>query len=307
MFRYWIAVFALLIGAHAASAQDSFLDGEVEELATGFQFTEGPVWHKDGMLLFSDIPARTIYSIQPDGDGRSAWRDSSGKSNGLTIDTQGRLLACEHWNRRVSRTETDGTITTIAERWQGKRFNSPNDLVVRSDGMIFFTDPDWGLEGRAREIDFNGVYRVMPGEEPVLLVDDFVKPNGIALSPDESTLYVADDTRNEIRAFDVSESGDVSNSRRLTRVSNPDGIKVDAEGRIWTTSSLGVVVYAPDGSRLEVISVPEQPANCGFGDDDMQALYITARNSVYKVRLNVKGLDPWRFAETQVDQAGSYE
>ncbi|MDP8244510.1 MAG: SMP-30/gluconolactonase/LRE family protein [Candidatus Hinthialibacter antarcticus] len=296
---YLVCVYSLLL--LPAFAQESISDltaGEVQKLAGGNQFIEGPVWHRDGFLLFSDIPAEQIKKW--DGASLSVWDNDSGASNGLTIDEQGRVIACEHGGRRISAHEADGSVVAIADAYQGDAFNSPNDAVVRSDGTIFFTDPDWGLSGRPREISFNGVYRVKPGGEAVLLDNDYSKPNGIALSPDETKLYVADDTRNFIRVYDLDAEGNVSNASRFASVSNPDGIKVDVDGRVWSSSSAGVMVYSTSGERIGVVAFPEQPANLAFGGADFKTLFVTARTGLYSIELTVAGLDPWRIVPSGI-------
>lgn len=272
---------------------------KVERLATGFQFTEGPVWNAKGeFLLFSDIPGNRIIKWTPE-NGISEFRAPSGKSNGLTLDRRGRLIACEHANRRASRTEEDGTIVTIASHYKGKKLNSPNDVVVKSDGSVYFTDPPYGLNPvfgtfEEQELPFYGVYRVLPdGEHISLLINDSV-PNGLAFSPDESFLYIADTEMNHIRVFDVTEDGKTTNGRIFAEISGeplaPDGIKVDSEGNVYTTGRGGIWVFSPEGEKLGVISVPELPANLCWGDKDWRTLYITARTSIYRVRLNISGI-----------------
>lgn len=280
-------VLSLLLGVAVTAAGDDLTVGDVEVVGEGFEFTEGPVWLPSGKLAFSDIPADTVYYAD-----RSVCRKPSGKSNGLTLDLQGRLISCEHWNRRVTRIEKDGSVTVITDAYGGKRYNSPNDVVVRSDGTIFFTDPPYGLEERQAELDHNGVYAVSPEGEVSLLVDDFNRPNGLAFSPDESILYVADTTKSHIRAFDLTQDGKLSNGRVFCKVPFPDGIKVDTQGRVWATSREGVVVIDPEGARVGVITFPQWPANCTFGDDDFKTLYVTARTGVYKVRCTVPGIGP---------------
>lgn len=254
-----------------------------QERMTTIQFCEGPVWLPDGFLLFSDIPANKILKWQ-EGGSLTIWREDSGMSNGIALDRQGRLITCEHGNRRVARTEPDGSITVIAETIGGKKFNSPNDVAVRSDGMMFFTDPNYGLSGRPAELTVEAVYRVVPGNEPVQVADGFSKPNGIAFSPDESLLYVADTARGHVRVFQVAVDGSLSGGEVFAQMGNPDGMKVDVEGNLYVTSSIGVPVYNPQGERIELIAVPQQPANCGFGDADFKTLYITAQTGLYKVR-----------------------
>ncbi len=277
--------------AIALAASGVLTEGEVQTVQTGFQFTEGPLWLPSGGLIFSDIPADAI--LRPD---KSAFRQPSGRSNGLTLDTQGRLVAAEHENRRVSRTEADGKIVVVADRFEGKRFNSPNDVVVRSDGVIFFTDPPYGLqgglEGPNAELNFAGVFAVMPTGAVKALVRDFVRPNGLALSADEKNLYVAECELGHIRAFDVAADGTLSNDRRLCDIPGPDGMKVDRQGNIWSSADDGIRVISPKGELLQTIAFPEQPANCGFGDADYKTLYVTARHGVYKIRTTVPGIIP---------------
>jgi gluconolactonase len=273
-------------------------DGAIEHLASGLGFTEGPVWRGD-RLLFSDIPRNRIASwrMLPEGPELTTFRTPSGNSNGLTLDRSGRLIACEHSARRVTRTETDGTIRVLAERYQGKRLNSPNDVVVRSDGSVFFTDPPYGLAQMTawKELPFNGVYRLAPDGELFLLADDFDRPNGLAFSPDEQTLYVADTARNHIRAFDVDAEGNIHNGRVLiemrgTEPGGPDGVKVDRQGNIYCTGSGGFWVIEPGGKCLGRVMPPELPANLAWGDADWQSLYMTCRTGLYRLRTSVPGI-----------------
>ena len=270
----------------------------LEQVATGFGFTEGPVWYGDA-LLFSDIPRNRIVRWHMRGEGPevTTFRSPSGNSNGLTLDRSGRLIACEHSTRRVTRTEVDGSVSVLAERYQGRRLNSPNDVVVRSDGSVYFTDPAYGLTNLTawKELPFNGVYRLAPDGELVLLVDDFDGPNGLAFSPDETVLYVNDSARSHIRAFDVSQEGSLSNGRvlidmRSSEAGVPDGMKVDQQGNIYCTGPSGFWVIAPNGKCLGRIVLPELPANFAWGDPDWRTLHITARSSVYRLRLTVPGV-----------------
>ncbi len=270
--------------------------GDPERVATGFQFTEGPLWLPEGALLFSDIPANRIYRWTPDAP-LAVWREPSGHSNGLTLDRQGRLIACEHGNRRVSRTEADGAIASLAERYQGRRLNSPNDVVVKSDGAIYFSDPPYGIRPEEREQPCNGLYRIRPDGVLELLADDFDRPNGLAFSPDERILYVADSPRRHVRAFGVRADGTLANSRIFADMDHPqpgspDGMKVDREGHLYVAGATGVWVFAPNGELFGVIVTPERPANCAWGDDDRCSLYITARTSIYRVRVRIPGLAP---------------
>jgi len=292
-----------LVGAVASADGLEGLTGpdpKVEKLAGALRFTEGPVWRPGpatglqdrlpaqpaGDLLFSDIPASRIvrWFPGPDGPELTTFRTPSGQSNGLTLDAQGRLLACEHGNRRVSRTETDGRVVTLADRYEGKRLNSPNDLVVARDGSVYFTDPPYGVEEKDRELAFQGVFRVSAdGKKLQLLVKDFVKPNGLAFSPDGKTLYVADTEKAHIRAFEVRKDGTLGKDRVFAPIQWPDGMKVDGKGNVWCTGSEGVSVFDPAGKLLGVVPVPENPANCAFGGPDGKTLFITARTGVYRL------------------------
>lgn len=275
---------------------DLLESAEPERIATGFQFTEGPVWHPDGYLLFSDIPANRIYRWTPGGK-LEVFREPSGNSNGLTFDRRGRLIVCEHGNRRVSRTEPDGTVIPLATHYRGKRLNSPNDVVVKSDGSIYFTDPPYGVQPEQRELDFQGVYRLAPDGTLTLLVDDFDRPNGLAFSPDEKILYLDDTARRHVRAFEVRPDGTLANGRVWAELHSesrggPDGMTVDLKGNLYVTGPGGTWVFDPTGRHLGTIVTPEQPANCAFGGPDQRTLFITARTSVYRVRIKVPGLLP---------------
>lgn len=276
-----------------------FPDGtQIERVATGFNFTEGPVWIGDHRaLFFSDIPASRIMKLGPDGSVTTV-RHPSNKSNGLTRDREGRLVACEHGARRVTRTEDDGSITVLADRFEGNPLNSPNDVVVRSDGTIYFTDPPYGIDPNEQEQPVQGVYCLPPdGSGLRLVADDFEGPNGLAFSPDESTLYVADSapSRCHLRALNVHPDGMLTGSRvfhDMTSDANgvPDGLKVDRVGRIYCTGPGGIWVFDGAATHLGTIVPPEQPANCAWGDADWKSLYITARTSVYRVRVHTAGI-----------------
>jgi gluconolactonase len=268
-------------------------DARLEKVADGFQFTEGPVWNSAGFLLFSDIPANQIVKFVP-GAAPTAFRTPSGNSNGLTYDRAGRLLACEHSNRRVTRQEADGSLTVLASSYDGKKLNSPNDIVVRSDGTIYFTDPPYGIREEQKELPFQGVYKISPEGKLTLLAQDFDRPNGIALSPDEKTLYVDDSARLHVRAFDVAPDGSISHGRILAELKSarqgvPDGMKVDRKGNLYVTGPGGVWVFDKRGKHLGTILMAELPANCGWGDADYRTLYLTARTGLYRIRLKIPG------------------
>ncbi len=288
-------------------------DARLEKLADGFTWTEGPIWVADGgYLLFSDIPRNSIFRWK-EGQGVSLFLHPSGYtgntyyglepgSNGMTLDSAGRLIACEHGDRRVSRLYRDGGKMTLADAYQGKRFNSPNDLVYKSDGMLYFTDPAYGIPDRyedttRRELDFCGVYRVSPGREVELLTAELDKPNGLAFSPDESVLYVSQSDpdraiwmRYAVRADGTLDQGEVfydvtEYTGRLP--GNPDGFKVDERGNLFATGPGGVWVFSPEGKALGRIETGERTANCAWGDDG-STLYITAHMLVLRIQTKTR-------------------
>lgn len=282
-------------------------DASLEQIATGLRFTEGPLWDaRSGSLLFSDIPADRIYRWT-EGQGIEVFRDPSGKSNGLTWDLDGNLLACEHLNRRLTRTLDNGGIEVLADTYDQKRLNSPNDVVIRSDGSIYFTDPPYGIlsaevgSPAEQEQPCNGLYCLRPGAaEPELLLRDFDRPNGLAFSPDETRLYVADTSRYRIHVFEVAPVGALSGGGVFAQFSEeegsgrPDGMKVDEEGNLYTTGPGGLWVISPDGERLGHLLFPEKTANCAWGDADRRSLYVTASTSVYRLRTQIPGVAPRR-------------
>jgi gluconolactonase len=283
---------ALVLSALICAEPQSLTIGSVEVVAEGFKFTEGPLWLSEGRLIFSDIPADTIYALEKKEEGlqQSVYRQPSGESNGLAVDAKGRLIACEHKNRRVTLTESDGTVKVLADKYEGKRLNSPNDVVVRADGTVFFTDPPYGLAERKPDLDFSGVFAIRPDGSLKLLANDFDRPNGLAFSPDQKTLYVADTTKSRVRAFDVVADGTLSNDRVFCELPGPDGMKVDVDGNLWCTARDGVRVLDSKGKLVQTIEFPQVPANCGFGDEDLRSLYVTARTAVYKIRCTAKGI-----------------
>ena len=284
-------------------------DARIEKLADGFVFTEGPVWiQSESRLLFSDVRANAIYQWT-EAEGASAFIDPvfegdvtgrrSVSSNGLTLDAEGRLIICEHGNRLISRLEADGTRTTLVDNYEGGRLNSPNDAVYSTDGWLYFTDPPYGLEGLEespmRELDFNGIYRLSPDGDLELLFADQTRPNGIALSPDERTLYVANsDADDKVwYAYDLGDDG-LSNQRVFYDVNDQtapgaaDGMTVDLAGHIFATGPGGVWIFAPDGTHLGTIQLDEVVANAAWGDDG-RTLYMTASTGLYRIRLTTEG------------------
>lgn len=280
--------------------------GRVERLWTGARWLEGPAWFAAGRyLLLSDIPNDRMLRWDETSGVVSEFRKPANNSNGNTVDREGRLVTCEHLTRRVTRTEVDGSITVIADSFEGKRLNSPNDVVVRSDGSIWFTDPDYGIisdyEGERQEAEIGGchVYRVDPASGGVTKVaGDFVKPNGLAFSPDEKRLYVADTGASHvaggprhIRAFDVADDGMLSGGAVLAECSSGlfDGFRVDRQGRIWTSAGDGVHCIEPDGHLIGKIRIPEGVANVEFGGARKNRLFICGTTSLYSAYLTVNG------------------
>lgn len=275
-------------------------DAELEQILTGFKFTEGPIWHpREKHLRFSDITGNSIFQWS-EKEGLQDIRRNSHLANGNTYDREGRMLTCHHGTSRVTRIEDDGTMTVLATHYQGKQLNSPNDIVVKSDNAIYFTDPmsgrseNYGIP-RPSDLGFTGVYRLDPESGALtLLVDDFELPNGLCFSLDEKQLFVNDTRRFHIRVFDVNEDGTLSNGRVFAETTGegkggPDGMKFDSAGNLFSTAQGGIHIFLADGICLGRILIPEQAANFTWGDDDLQSLYITASTSIYRLRVNVAG------------------
>jgi gluconolactonase len=270
----------------------------IEQVATGFGFTEGPVWCGNH-LLFSDIPMNRVIrlDLRREGPEVTTFRSPSGNPNGSTLDNSHRLINCEHSGRRVTLTEIDGTVRVLADSYNGGRLNSPNDVVVKSDGSIYFTDPPFGLPNGTefKEQPCNGVYRIAPNGELSLSIDDFDRCNGLAFSPDESVLYINDTFRQHIRAFDVAADGSLSNGRVFIEMQSeepgaPDGMKVDRMGNVYCTGPGGFWIINPEGKCLARVFPPEPPSNMAWGDSDWRTMYLTARSSVYRIRFLVPGM-----------------
>jgi gluconolactonase len=287
-------------------------DAIIEKVAGGFQFTEGPVWRPEGLLWFSDVTGNVVRSVTPTGQVTVLIQKAGGETNapagsfigpnGMVSDKDGTVLLCQHTNRRIVRVAKDMTIAPYLEKFEGKRFNSPNDLVYRSDGALFFTDPPYGLLKQdadpAKELKFNGVFRYAGGKVTAI-IKDLNLPNGIAISPDEKTLYVdnSDPKKRIWMRYDLAADGSVSNGKVFADVTAekeegvPDGFKVDSQGNLWSSGPAGIWVFSPDGKHLGTIKTPETPANCNWGDDG-KTLYITAITSVYRIKLTVAGEKP---------------
>ena len=275
-------------------------DAHLELVADGFVFLEGPIWHPyDHYLIFSDIIGNTLYRWQP-GDGKSLFRRPSHMANGNTYDRQGCLLTCEHATSRVTRTDENGQLTVLVSHYLGKELNSPNDIIVKSDHSIYFTDPNSGRNepygvARPQALDFQGVYKLEPETGAlILLVDDFEKPNGLCFSLDESLLFINDTARQHIRVFDVTAGGLLKNGRLWAELTGEeigvaDGMKVDTAGRLFCTGPGGVHVFDQTAHLLGRILVPQQAANFTWGDPDLRSLYITASQTLYRIRLKEAG------------------
>jgi gluconolactonase len=301
-------------------AMDKLLptDAKIEVLADGFDWTEGPCWVKDGgFLVFSDIPPNKIFKWDPKSGATSLFRERVGYTgkepfvsetpepgtNGITLDSQGRLVCCCHGDRVIKRIEKDGTLTVLADKYDGKRFNSPNDLAYRRNGDLYFTDPPYGLPKRendpTRELDWFGVYRLGTDGKVTLLTKEMTRPNGIAFSPDEKTLYVAqsDPAAAIWKAFPVKDDGTLGESKVLYDATAsvkkmepglPDGLKVDKEGHLWATGPGGVYCFAPDGKLLGRLLTGQRTSNCTFGDDG-KTLFVTVDMYICRVKTNMTG------------------
>ncbi len=275
-------------------------DAELEQVATGFIFTEGAMWDaKKQELIFSDMPGDIVRKWSA-ANGVTVFRQPSGKANGHYFDLEGRLVSVEHANSRVIREEHDGSITVLATHYAGKELNSPNDVIVKSDGAIYFSDPTYGrMDGfgllREQDMDFQGVYRIDPVSGDVqLLASDFGQPNGLTFSLDEKQLFINDTDHGHVRVFGVADDGSISGGDVWAVPEGQgdggcDGMKIDSEGNLFVTGPGGIFVYAPDATCLGVIQVPEVTANFTWGDDDLKTLYITASTSLYRVRVKVPG------------------
>jgi gluconolactonase len=286
----------------------------VERIAEGYDWAEGPVWDKkEKSLLFSDVPMNTVFKwkpglstpevfLKPSGYTGKVPRGGEPGSNGLVMDAQGRLVLCQHGDRRIARLEADGSFKTLVESYEGKKLNSPNDAVYHSDGSLYFTDPPYGLLGKnadpKKELPFNGVYRLAPDGKLTLLTKEMTYPNGIGLSPDEKTLYVANsDPEKAIwMAFPIKADGTIGAGRVFfdatrgvkTLKGLPDGLKVDQSGNLWATGPGGVLIFSPDGTHLGTLNTGEATANVGFGDDG-STLYITADMYIGRLKTTTKG------------------
>ena len=276
-------------------------NAKLETVTSGHRFLEGPAWHPYELhLRFSDILGNATLQWS-DASGLSIYRANSHMANGNTYDRQGRLLSCHHASSRVTRMDDDQTMTVLASHYQGKELNSPNDIVVKSDGAIYFTDPPYGREAkvgipRQQQLDFHGVYRLDPeGSGLTLLARDFNRPNGLCFSPDESRLYINDTPESHIRVFDVSADGSLANGRLFAQTGGdgpggPDGMKTDSQGNLYCCAAGGLHVFAADGAFLGRLRTPMQITNFTFGDEDLRGIYLTGITTLYRVRARIAGI-----------------
>ena len=281
------------MGQNVGNPNEIFETETFEKLATDFKFTEGPVWNAEGYLLFSDIPADRIVRWEP-GKATSVFREPSHHSNGMTYDRKGNLVVCEHGSRTVTRTLQDGTIEVLARHWEGKRLNSPNDVAIADNGRVYFTDPPYGVDEKDRELDFSGVYSIDPDGTLHLESKALDKPNGLALSPDETVLYVANTSGVGIQAFPVGPDGRLGQPGAFGEpgLVGGDGMKVDTQGNVLATGRGGIWTWEKTGKWIGLFETPENPANCAFGGEDGKTFYITARTSLYSVRVKAPGVLP---------------
>jgi gluconolactonase len=271
-------------------------DAEPEIISSGHQFTEGPYWHPDGYLLFSDIPANRVYRWIP-GEDSEVFLEPSGNSNGIQADIDGSILLCQHAGR-LSRLTADGELEVLVDNYEGSRLNSPNDLTVHSNGTIYFTDPPFGVSDEDRVLDFSGVYQLTPDGTLNLFYDEFDYPNGIILSPDERFLYVNDSETGDITVFDVDANGDVFSPRHFSSVGSwgdggaADGMVVDMQGRIYSTGPSGISIFDENGNHLQDVAFEQSVSNVEWSGDEAGVMYITARDLVYRLQFNVEGYKP---------------
>jgi gluconolactonase len=279
---------ALWLLAGTLGAQD-FSKLQIEKVDTGFRFAEGPVWSREGFLLFSD-GAKGELRKKPVGERSTMYREGHAGASGLAFDGQGRLYVCESRARRVIRIDKKGQLEVLAEKWEGKRLNAPNDIVVRRDGHIYFTDPAFGDQSDTKELDFHGLYHINPKGVVEVLAKSTTRPNGLALSSNGRILYMSNSDERNVRAYDVDRNGVLSGERVLVAKTQgvPGGMCTDEKGNLYVAAK-DLAVYSAAGKLIHGMELSEGPSNCAFGDPDLQTLYITARTSVFKVHLDVKG------------------
>jgi len=282
-----LGVSAIILTISAFSQDFSVI--KVELLAKGYTFTEGPAWSKDGFLIFSDTPTDRLLKWEP-GREPEVYRENAHGPAGNAFDSQGRLYTCETRTRRVTRTDKKGTVEVLAERFEDKRLNAPNDIVLSRTDHVYFTDPAFGSQQDHRELDFYGVYHLPPKGPLKVVARPRGRPNGIALSPTGRILYVANSDEHNVRAYDLDKNGDPTGERVLISGIDgvPDGVRVDEKGDLWVAAN-GIAIYSPEGRLLHQMPVHGVPSNLAFGEADLKSVFISARGNIYRARVGVKG------------------
>jgi gluconolactonase len=285
----WRVLLGLLFVAGFALSED--LHYKVEAVSTQHKFIDGPAWSaQDGFLLFADVPLNIIHKV--DNKGPSRLREASGGASGNAFDDKGRLYTCESRARRVIRADKKDKIEVVADQFEGKKFNGPNDVVVTKNGHVFFTDPAFGPAAESRELPFYGVFHISPKGQLSAALKLQTRPNGIAVSPDGANLYVSNSDERNVKAYDLGKDGALTNERIFIAKTNgvPGGVEVDAKGNVYVAANQ-IAVYTPKGEALSTITIAEKPSNMVFGDGDLQSLYVTARSTLYRVKLEtMKGV-----------------
>jgi gluconolactonase len=283
------ALCTLAAGQAGRPARPSFSEVKIELLAKNYAFTEGPAWSKDGYLVFSDTPNDRLMKWVPGNEVEVFRTDAHGPA-GNAFDNEGRLYTCETRARRVTRTDRKGKVEVVAEQFEGKRLNAPNDIVVSRNGHVYFTDPAFGDQGDRRELDFHGIYHIPAKGGLTLAAKSAGRPNGIAISPNGRVLYVVNSDERNVRAYDIGRDGELSGERALISgiAGVPGGMTVDEKGNLYVTAR-GVAIFTAEGKPVHVIEMQDRLSNCGFGDADYRTLFVTGAGSVYRLRLDVKG------------------
>jgi gluconolactonase len=262
---------------------------EAEKIAINLQFVDGLSWSRSGFLAFADVRQRRIFRLDSDPHPK-VLKDNDGGASGLAYDPQGRLYICESESRRITRLEPGGKLNTLAENWQGKKFNAPNDIAVRKDGHVYFTDPAFGSANDRRDLDFYGIWHISPKGDLDVAAKWQTRPNGVAVSGDGKVLFVTDSDRHAVVAFDLDRNGAVSNQRDVIKnvAGVPGGIRTDVDGRFYVAAK-GIAVYSPQGRLERTLLESENTSNCAFGEGDLETLFVAARGNIFRVKLGVKG------------------
>lgn len=289
-------IVALLLAGCVLAQEDfpkDFFDLKIEKMGGGYRFADGPVWTPDRKLLFAEVPSNTIYVWNP-GQKIEPLRGNSNGARAITFDPQGRMYICESKARRLIRVDKKGAVEVLAEKWEGKRLNGPNDVVVRKDGNVYFTDSVFGSAYEKRDLEFHGVYRVGPKGELQLIAKWKGRPNGIAISPSGARLYVSNSDERTVAEFDLDKAGAASNERVLVKGIHgvPGGIRCDTKGNLYIAAA-GISIHSADGKLIREVELSDGPSNLAFGENDLQSLFVTTRHSLFRVRVPFKGWVPY--------------